>query len=135
MKKIKVRKSPKKLNLSADNAPESSNSKKIIFSLQYMSQNYCISRCEKSEKIAFVDQLKILGTITWQQATEAPKHGIGFEKISNIKEDIPTHLKGDKDVQFIAFRFDGKKPMVGYRKGEIFHIIWLDRAFTLYDHG
>jgi len=25
--------------------------------------------------------------------------------------------------------------MVGYRQGHIFHVLWLDRDFTLYDHG
>jgi hypothetical protein len=27
------------------------------------------------------------------------------------------------------------KPMIGCREGRIFHILFLDRDFTLYDHG
>ena len=41
-----------------------------------------------------------------------------------------------EDVQrLIAFRFAGNAPMVGYRVQAIFYILWLDRDFTLYDHG
>jgi hypothetical protein len=28
-----------------------------------------------------------------------------------------------------------RAPMVGYRVQAIFYILWLDRDFTLYDHG
>jgi hypothetical protein len=38
------------------------------------------------------------------------------------------------DVNFIAFRFYAKAPMVGYRSMEVFHIGWLDRDYSLYDH-
>jgi hypothetical protein len=40
-----------------------------------------------------------------------------------------------EEVNLIAFRFDGKKPMVGYRDGVTFYVLFLDRSFTLYDHG
>ncbi|MEG4867017.1 MULTISPECIES: hypothetical protein [Microcoleaceae] len=43
---------------------------------------------------------------------------------------IPSHLQDD--VNFIAFRFGGMAPMVGYRDGAVLYIIWLDRDFTLY---
>jgi hypothetical protein len=56
---------------------------------------------------------------------------LGYEKISknSIRATIPSHIKDD--VIFIAFRFYGKAPMVGYRKDLIFHILWIDRTFTL----
>jgi len=47
---------------------------------------------------------------------------------------IPAHVT--EDVQrFIAFRFSGRAPMVGYRVQAIFYLLWLDRNFTLYDPG
>jgi hypothetical protein len=34
----------------------------------------------------------------------------------------------------IAFRFSGKKPMVGYKEGHTFNVLWFDRAFDVYQH-
>jgi hypothetical protein len=48
----------------------------------------------------------------------------------------PTGSHLTEDVQrLIAFRFAGNRPMVGYRVQAIFYLLWLDRDFTLYDHG
>ena len=62
--------------------------------------------------------------MTWQEIINVPRHGLGHEIIPN-----------DESVNILAFRFSGQKPMVGYRQENVFYIIWLDRNFTLYDHG
>jgi hypothetical protein len=67
-----------------------------------------------------------------------PKREIGkkfspsAETQKPIKATIPSHLQSD--INLLAFRFCAKAPMVGYREGNVFHVVWLDRAFTLYDH-
>lgn len=111
---------------------ENHDSMHLIFSFKNLQPNYCLSKCTTNEKAAFSDQLRILGAKTWRELKQAPKHGIGFEKISNFKVAIPKNLENET---FIAFRFDGKKPMVGYRCKQIFNIVYLDRNFTLYDHS
>ena len=76
-----------------------------------------------------------MSRMTWNQLRSAPHLGMGCEKIeqNEIKRPIPAYIT--KDVTLLAFRFHAKKPMVGYRVREMFHIIWFDRDFTLYDHG
>jgi hypothetical protein len=108
---------------------------KPIFSLFYLRKDYCLSACTKDEKAAFADTLHKLSQITWNEISSSSRHGAGYERISrdSIRSGIPAHLK--EDVNFIAFRFCGKAPMVGYRDENIFHVIWIDRAFSLYDHG
>lgn len=105
------------------------------FSLRYLRKDYCISKCQQEEKAAFADTLHKLSQMTWQQIFQAGKHGMGFEKIARdgIKPGIPPHI--GEDVNLIAFRFYGKAPMVGYRDRATFYVLWLDRDFTLYDHG
>lgn len=106
------------------------------FSLQYIHKDYCISLCQKEEKISFVNQIHLLSQKTWAEIRQAPRHGQGYEKIerTSIKSSIPSHIT--EDVNIIAFRFHGKAPMVGYRSADgTFYIIWFDRNFTLYDHG
>jgi hypothetical protein len=111
------------------------NRVKPTFCLWYIDRLYCISCCDHEEKAGFADTLLQLSQMTWNEIRSAHRHGLGGEKISRdaIKRPIPEHVTDD--VTFIAFRFSGKKPMVGYRMKEMFHIVWLDRDFTLYDHG
>ena len=108
-----------------------------MFSFQFLNSKYCISCCSLQDKAALADQLRMLGSKTWAELRQAPRHGIGYEKIARnaIRASFPDHLRKDEDVTFLAFRFSGKKPMVGYRDREVFHIVWLDRDFSLYDHG
>jgi hypothetical protein len=37
-------------------------------------------------------------------------------------------------VKLLAFRAYDLVAMVGYRKGRIFHVVWIDREFKLYAH-
>lgn len=119
-----------------DNPTGSTQHRHPLFSLQYLSTSppYSLAHCQRVEKAAFADTLDKLSQLPWAEINQAPRHGSGYEKIkrSAIKEPIPSHVT--EDVTIIAFRFFGKAPMVGYRKLEVFHILWLDRLFTLYDH-
>ena len=51
-----------------------------------------------------------------------------------LRAPIPSHITADVQ-RFIAFRFVGQAPMVGYRVQAVFYILWLDRTFTLYEHS
>jgi len=110
------------------------NRQKPIFSLQFVDPPYCISCCDKDEKASFAGMLLNMSKMTWNELRNAPRHGMGCEKISHdaIHRPIPAGIT--EDVTLLAFRFHAKKTMVGYRVKEIFHIIWFDRDFTLYDH-
>ncbi|MEJ1391693.1 MAG: hypothetical protein RPU34_12500 [Candidatus Sedimenticola sp. (ex Thyasira tokunagai)] len=105
------------------------------FALQHLQSGYCVQNCTRDEKAALADRMRILSQLTWQQLRNADRHGLGYEKIStgSLNVAIPPALKDD--VSFIAFRFKGKAPMVGYKENSTFFIVWLDRDFTLYKHG
>jgi hypothetical protein len=102
----------------------------------WIKKHYSLSVCTKEEKAAFADTLDRLSQVTWAEISKSSRHGLGYEKIAqnSIRATIPKHIKKD-DIIFIAFRFYGKAPMVGYRKNTIFHILWIDRDFTLYQHS
>ena len=96
---------------------------------------YGLETCKLREKADFADALHKRSQLTWNEIQNAPRHGLGSEKMprSRIQASIPSHVT--PDVTFLAFRFSGRKAMVGYRQGHIFYVMWLDRDFTLYDHG
>ncbi len=114
----------------------STNDERPIFNLEHLGGDYCHSKCNREQKAAFADTLHRLSKLTWSEIQCAPKHGSGTEIISRVAlgaREYPPEVS--QDVRLIAFRFFGKAPMVGYRMGRVFTILFLDRDFTRYDHG
>lgn len=71
--------------------------------------------------------------MTWAEIMAGGRHGSGIEKVPTYK--LPASAKTfSRDIEFIAMRFHGLAPMVGYRSGRVFHVIWLDPKFNLYAH-
>ena len=102
------------------------------FSLRYVDKHYCISKCEKREKATFAERLLKWSQMTWAQIKQADRHGLGNEIISQLTQKLPT--AAPKGADALAFRFHGKAPMVGFREGNIFYVVWFDREFKLYKH-
>lgn len=105
-----------------------------VFCLRYLAPPFCVTSCERHEQAAFALTLKRLSGMTWSQIRNSPRHGLGSEKIgrSSIRAPIPAGITDD--VDFIAIRFNGLAPLVGFRSNQVLHVVWLDRAFTLYPH-
>ena len=107
-----------------------------IFSFYNMKDDvYCVNTCSKDQQSALLKSLCKFSKFTWQELRNAPRHGLGCEKISqdsikgvNVKSFITP------DVTLLAFRASGMSPVVGYREEQIFHILWIDSNFTLYKH-
>ena len=105
------------------------------FSFEHMMPGFDVEDCEKDDRAALSLKLLKLGKMTWAQIKQCPRHGMGFETLDrkSIKAGIPPFIT--PEVRLLAFRFSGMKAMVGYRIGRTFFIVWLDRNFSLYDHG
>ncbi|MFC2018725.1 hypothetical protein ACFLU4_02050 [Chloroflexota bacterium] len=107
-----------------------------LFSFHYLQNSYCISKCQKNDKAAFTDAMRVLSSLTWSQIHGSHRHGLGTEKIkrNNIKVGIPGEIPEDTNY-FWAIRFSGNKPMIGFRDNDIYHIVWFDRKLSVYNHG
>lgn len=135
--KIKQRDKDSSATIALSSSHESSDVDKSppVFSLRYLQNGYCLDCCQKHEKAAFADKLFRLSKMSWSEIRKSGRHGLGTEKISRsaIRAPIPPHVT--QDVDFIAFRFCAKAPMVGYKIGATFYVLWLDREFNLYNHS
>jgi hypothetical protein len=105
-----------------------------VFCLKHLHRAYGLDRCDNSEKSDLVERLKDLCSMSWSEIKVAHRHGFGTEKIdsSAIRAPIPNSVA--QDVTYLALRFSGKKPMVGYRNGSVFHIVFIDNKFDVYAH-
>ena len=105
----------------------------IVFSLRYIQNSHCFSDCQPSEKQALAESLFKRREMTWKLIQRENRHGLGYEKISQLKVSLPKFVP--KDASILSFRFAGKAAMVGFKEKNIFHILWLDRDYTVYNHG
>ncbi len=108
---------------------------KPVFSFHYLQDSHCISLCSTKQKASFVNTMRLLSKLTWQEIKSLPKHGLGSEKIprNSMYATVPNQVAEDEAL--LAFRFFGRAPMVGIRRQQIFHIIWFDKDFNVYNHG
>ena len=107
-----------------------------IFSLQRVQlSKYCFSALNQQQKSAFAEAIFKRRNLSWQEIKKQHRHALGFEKIArnSLKVAVPKFITDDVE-HFLAFRFDGLKPMVGYRQKNVFFVLWFDHDFTLYSH-
>ncbi len=107
-----------------------------VFSLERLQPGkYCLSGLDKDNKAMFADAMFRRKGVTWNEIKQQHRHGLGTEKIarSSVKAAIPPFITDEVD-DFIAFRYHGKRPMVGYRVKDVFYVLWFDHDFTLYHH-
>ena len=108
-----------------------------VISLQHCQYgDHCYTKLDQDNKVAFANAVFTRRSMNWKELQNAPRHGNGFEKISHksINPPLPA-IVTDNDKTLIAFRFNGKAPMVGYRDRNIFFVLFFDPNFCLYNHG
>ncbi|OZC02409.1 hypothetical protein BSZ36_05115 [Rubricoccus marinus] len=122
-------------HVQAPSVPEDYDKESPAFCLRHLQKGYHLDDCSPEDKASFAMAQVTRSKLSWKQLRSAHRHGLGSEKITHdsINAGIPEQIT--EDVTLLAFRFSGKKPMVGYREREIFRVVWLDHDFSLYDHG
>lgn len=116
--------------------PEDYNKMVPLFSLERLQNgDYCLSNLEKDDKAAFAESMFKRKSVTWNQIQQMDRHGLGYEKIAvSSLNVVPPKFITEDQSNVIAFRFSGKKPMIGYRYKNVFYVLWFDHNFTVYDH-
>ena len=130
----------KRKNISTDSLPskniqtDSSVLDTITFSFDRLSsEKYSPEKCNLEDLNQLMQQMRNLSQLTWNQVDSASRKGLGYEKIPLAEVKAPTDMfKKDRAV---VFRFNGEKPMLGYREGNTYHLVYLDHDFTAYPHG
>ncbi|APX94290.1 hypothetical protein BWR19_15860 [Halomonas sp. 1513] len=135
-RRIKDRKARTKQDL-AQRRPErkSTNRETPWFCFNQLQRGHCIQDCEREQQAAVADTLRRLSQLTWGEISQAHRHGLGYEKISRDSLKVPIPPQVTEDAQLLSFRCHAHAPMVGYRVDRVFHVVWVDRAFDVYNHG
>lgn len=117
-----------------DQRSGSTNLLKPVFSFEYLVTSHSVDVCESDDRSALAVQLSKIGSLTWAELQGAHRHGLGYEKIAQTSMKVALPAIVTPDITLIAFRFNGKKPMIGYRSDQTFYILFLDSKYTCYKH-
>ena len=136
MAKIKDQKKSGSARLSAPNHTPDKPSQLThpVFCFRHLQCGHDVEDCQPEDQQNLIKRLRMLSKMEWTQIEQAPRHGLGKENIAktSINPALPTVITDD--VKLWALRFSGPKPMVGFRSGPVFHVVWLDHNFSVYPH-
>ena len=124
-------------NVVGSGATENPDTQPPLFSFEKMPDRsgYSVNCCEADDQAALSKRLFLLSQMHWRDIRQAPRHGLGTETISRKQLRVALPSSVTEDTTIIALRFNGKKPMFGYRDGRVFYILLLDHNYSAYDHG
>ena len=107
-----------------------------VFCFKHLDNKFGLDNCDQEDKIALLVRLTKLSQLTWNDIKLSDRHGFGTEKIPTniIQSERPPFLSDDIN-HLLAFRFNKLAPFLGHRSGSIFHIVYIDSKFSLYNHG
>lgn len=97
-----------------------------------------MKHCDIQQFKGLSDRLRIISTLTWQQLKNEPHDKYGYEALSKeiFNASFPEFAANDDVI--IVFRFGGGRHggrIAGVRRDNVFHVLFIDRDFTLYNHG
>ncbi|MEB4208742.1 hypothetical protein [Mycobacterium sp. 94-17] len=108
-----------------------------VFCLHHLHNGYDVKALEdKDAQAQLALAMHKCAQLQWKQIHQTGRKASGTEMIpaDQIKAPIPPKF-ADQD-KFMAFRYNGKLPMVGVRINDVFHVLWVERQFgDVYDHG
>lgn len=118
-------------------AADDTNTLKPHFSLEHLApdSDFNMAKCGLHDRAEFALALRDRSQMTWAEIMQAPRKGLGCEKIGTLKVRIPSAVPRDKHDKIVAFRFGQLARFLGFRDGRVFHVLWIDHAGKAYDHG
>jgi hypothetical protein len=107
-----------------------------VFCLHHLQDGHDVASLrDKAAQAQFALTLHKCAKLTWQDIGQAGRHGNGTEWIPAGQVRAPIPEKFSDQTKFMAFRYNGKKPMLGVRINEVFHVLWIEREFgDVYPH-
>lgn len=117
---------------------KTSDSDYVVFSFMYLQKNYGLDhkRLTKNHKIQLLNKLVKITSVTWLQLELKNKRDGGLERISKkcFKKPLPSVITDDID-KLCVLRFASQEcRLIGFRRGNIFYILFIDPDLSLYDH-
>ena len=111
------------------------NQRKPKISFEFLNGDYCISKCQQSQKAEVIDSLYRISQLTWQEHHQIGKSG-GYEQFAKkqLLCNIPQDEKFINTDKVTVFHRKDKIPIVGFRVDDVFYVFCIDRDYSAYKH-
>lgn len=121
------------------NKPQISQSKVIEIDYPIFCFKHLVLNCNGEYEFyyRFIERISKLSGLTWSQINLEHRHGYGHEKmpIKQIKPSIPNFITPDVENLTVFRANSDKRPFLGIRRGNVFHIIFMEEKFgDVYNH-
>lgn len=107
----------------------------ISFSFELLHDASYSDCTEHSFFIHFLQRLKKLCTLDWNEINKSDRHGFGYEKIPI--DQIKKNISIAKDIDYLfSFRATGDNHVFsGFREGNVFKVVFIESKFgDIYNH-
>ena len=108
----------------------------ITFSFQFLQRSYDLENksLSKDNKIQLLKKLVGISKTSWSSLVLMDKRS-GFERLNkNAISSLPSIITDDIDKLYVLrFASQGCR-LIGFRQGNIYHILYIDPNLSLYKH-
>ena len=110
------------------------NQQKPKISLEFLSGDYCISKCDMREKAETVLTLHKISQKTWLDLQQLGRKQGGHENIvtTSLKCRVPERFKTFTNA--LSFHNPKKIVILGFREQDVFYVIAVDPKLKCYNH-
>lgn len=106
-----------------------------LLSTRFLQKGWGFEELDDSMRAEFLEKWHKRSVLSWKELAQHPKHGLGSEFIP-ATAIIPRIPRQFKDVEkFRVYRHKGNLPFAGWKDGEVFYVLWIEKAYNeLYVH-
>jgi len=92
---------------------------------------------ERGRNALLLKRLVHYSRMTWADIKANPRHKSGLEYIpvNHVKATPPSEMLISNDQEYCVLRGSGKMAILGIKRDNIFHILFIDWSFNLYSHS
>lgn len=132
MPKFKMPSQKRDGKVSAPNVPAALSDEHPIFCLKYLRNGYQVDDCDEETKGQVLRRLGIAAQQTWSGLLSRHHTSGGFERIptDGFRGGLPSEFQSEDKAYVLRLTKRGR--IVGFRKDQIFFIVWLDQLHNLY---
>jgi hypothetical protein len=108
----------------------------IVFSFQFLQKKYDLDNksLSKDNKIQLLKKLVGISKTSWSSLVLKDKKS-GFERLNkNAISSLPSIITDDIDKLYVLRFASQECRLIGFRQGNIYHILYIDPDLSLYKH-
>lgn len=105
-----------------------------LLSLRHVQPGHAIEGLDDRQCAQFLRKWAKRSQFKWEDLRKHERHGLGWEMLpsNQVRPKIPERLDRAK---YMVFRHEGNLPMIGFRAGDAFYVLWVEANYgDVYEH-